>query len=160
MAGSCPSPFLRSPYVFTFAHLYYLPHLHCSATYIATTQIRIFPPVQLSLSLSRKPIGPKHARRFRSNEPKPYSNGHYCYCRQRLPHQDRTPRCMQVSRFWDGCDMIFGEYHLERRGMGLIKGRGCRGSRWQRRAISDHCCFDMRDTLQWVSLWSKLLLLI
>jgi hypothetical protein len=46
MVDGCPSPFLRRPSVFTFAHLYYLPHLHYPATYIGTTQIRIFAPVQ------------------------------------------------------------------------------------------------------------------
>src|SRR5271154_2557532 len=117
MADGCPSPFLRSPYVFTFAHLYYLSHLHYPATYIGTIQIWIFAPVQqsLSLSLSRKPIGPSTRDTFRSNEHEPHPNGRRCYCGQ--PRQ--SPEAYASSRFWDGCDMIFSGYHLERRGMGL-----------------------------------------
>jgi hypothetical protein len=95
-----PCPFLRSPYVVTFAHLYYLLHSHYLATYIGTTQIRIFAPVQLSLSLplslSRKPIRPGTRDTFRSNEPEPHPNGHCCYCGQRLPHQDEARKRIQV----------------------------------------------------------------
>jgi len=95
---SKPAHRFPCPYVFTFVHLYYLPYLHYLATYIGTTQIRIFVPVQQSLllSLSRKPIGPSTCNTFRSNEPEPHPNGHCCYCGQRLLHQDRAPRRIQV----------------------------------------------------------------
>jgi hypothetical protein len=113
MADGCLDPFLRSPYVFTFVHLYYLPHLHCPATYIVTTQIQIFPPVQQSLLLSRKPIGPKHAQYFQIRRARATTEWPLSLLKTTTASPRQYPEAYASSRFWDGCDTILGEYYSQ-----------------------------------------------
>jgi hypothetical protein len=164
MADGCPSPFLRSPYVFAFAHFYYLPHFA-----LPCYMHRHHPDLDLRSNLAitvavavTQAHRTKHARHFQIKRARTTPEWTALLLRTTTASPRQSPEVYTSSRFWDGCHMIFSGYHSERRGMGLTKGRSCLCSLcsfWQRMVISVHCCFGYeRDFLQWISLRNKVLL--